>query len=92
MFSLEPGHIITLVGMAVGALAWLLRLEGKVHKNSGNIEGLKEKLAGMEAKAGAEAKIAQDTREALIRLEEQIKHLTDLVERLIPRRGRGGGD
>lgn len=91
MTSLEPGHIITLVGMAVGALAWLLRLEGKVHKNSGNIDSMRDRLAGIEAKAGAEAKIAQETREALIRLEEQIKHLTDLVERLIPRR-RGGAD
>lgn len=97
--TLEPSHYITLGLAVLGFIGWLYRLEAKVHKNEAAIEanrdGLSAKIAVLdraqgahEAKADAEARASRETRETLIRMEEQIKHLIDLVERQAPARRR----
>jgi hypothetical protein len=84
--TLEPGHYITLGLSVLTFIGWLVRLEGKVEANKKAIADQDRATIAHVAKAEAEARGTRETREALIRMEEQIKHLTDLVERLVPSR------
>lgn len=106
--TLEPSFLFGALSALVAAVAWLIRLEDRVHKNAGTIEtnrlaqserldgirdtltdkltALDRALGAHEAKADAEARAGRETRETLIRMEEQIKHLIDLVERQAPAR------
>jgi hypothetical protein len=38
----DPGTIVTLVGIAVGAVVWLVRLEGRVNSHDREIKDVKE--------------------------------------------------
>lgn len=69
---------VTLALAAVGGIVWLVRLEGRLNAISGRVD-----VVEIAAKAHEETKIE------VVRLQEQIKHLTALIERLIdkPRRG-----
>ena len=87
--TLEPGHLITLGFAAVAVIIWLVRLEGRVN---GKATG--DQVAAAASQIGAVAAIVatlqakeaahDNTRDEVIRLQEQIKHLTDLIERLLP--------
>jgi hypothetical protein len=97
MGDLQPGHWITLALAAVGFIAWLVRLESKVQSQNREIELVRsdQKAASEKydadlrvaaAKSLSDAKAAQDMRETLIRMDERLIHLTDLVEKLAPKR------
>jgi hypothetical protein len=87
--TLEPGHLITLGLAAVAVIVWLVRLEGRV-----NVKATTDQVAAVSAQIGATAAVVatlqakdashDNTRDEVIRLQEQIKHLTDLIERLLP--------
>jgi hypothetical protein len=87
--TLEPGHLITLGFAGVAVIIWLVRLEGRVN---GKATG--DQVAAAASQIGAVAAIVatlqakdashDNTRDEVIRLQEQIKHLTDLIERLLP--------
>jgi uncharacterized membrane protein YcjF (UPF0283 family) len=86
---LEAGHLITLGLAAVAVIVWLVRLEGRV-----NAKATTDQVAAVSAQIGATAAVVatlqakdashDNTRDEVIRLQEQIKHLTDLIERLLP--------
>jgi hypothetical protein len=78
--TLEPGHYITLALAAIGFVTWLVRLEGRVNAQRENLQALDRDLATANAKADAESKAHRDTSDALIRVEEGLKHLTRLFE------------
>ena len=87
--TLEPSHLITLGFAGVAVIVWLVRLEGRV-----NGKATADQVAAVSAQIGAVAAIVatlqakeaahDNTRDEVIRLQEQIKHLTDLIERLLP--------
>jgi len=87
--TLEPGHLITLGLAVVTVIVWLVRLEGRVNGTAttnqlatltSQISALAAVVAALQAKEAAH----DNTRDEVIRLQEQIKHLTDLIERLLP--------
>jgi enamine deaminase RidA (YjgF/YER057c/UK114 family) len=87
--TLELGHILTVAAAAVAFIAWLVRLEGRVNGKatsdqvstvSGQIGTVAAIVATLQAKEAAH----DNTRDEVIRLQEQIKHLTNLIERLLP--------
>lgn len=92
--------IIAIVGLAfallttiVAVVVWLVRLEGKTAANALATQNAKDSLnAHMKAQdtlAAAHADHNSTTREEIVRLQEQIKHLTNLLERwLVPARTR----
>lgn len=87
--TLEPGPIITIGLAGVAVIVWLVRLEGRV-----NGKATADQVAAVSAQIGSVAAIVatlqakeaahDNTRDEVIRLQEQIKHLTDLIERLLP--------
>ena len=87
--TLEPGHLITLGFAGVAVIVWLVRLEGRV-----NGKATTDQIAAVSAQIGATAAVVatlqakdaahDNTRDEVIRLQEQIKHLTSLIERLMP--------
>jgi hypothetical protein len=86
---LEPGPLITLGLAGVAVIVWLVRLEGRVNGTAttnqfatltSQISALAAVVAALQAKEAAH----DNTRDEVIRLQEQIKHLTDLIERLLP--------
>ena len=87
--TLEPGPIITIGLAGVAVIVWLVRLEGRV-----NGKATADQVSTVAAQIGTVAAIVStlqakeashdNTRDEVIRLQEQIKHLTDLIERLLP--------
>lgn len=86
--SLDAGTLVTLGIAAVGVVVWLVRLEGRVNAKASaeTVATLAAIVASLQAKEAGH----DNTRDEVIRLQEQIKHLTSLIERLLPspRRGR----
>ena len=87
--TLDAGTLVTLAAAAVAFIAWLVRLEGRVNGKatadqvsqvSGQIGTVAAIVATLQAKEAAH----DNTRDEVIRLQEQIKHLTNLIERLLP--------
>jgi len=78
--ALEPQHWITLGIATVGFVVWLVRLEGRVNAQKDRIGTLEKDLTAANAKADAESKAHRETSDALIRVEEAVKHLTRLFE------------
>ncbi len=92
---------IAVVGVpsAVAGIVWLVRLEGRVNAAVAKAEA---DVRAAEAKAEAKAIAAnsrldvlevaarghEDTKIEVVRLQEQIKHLTDLLERYFIRAPR----
>jgi uncharacterized coiled-coil protein SlyX len=56
----------------IGATAWLVRLEGKVATADNRIKTLED-----------QAKASEETKIEVVRLQEQIKNLTNLLERYL---------
>jgi hypothetical protein len=98
--TLEPGHLITLCFAGVAVIIWLVRLEGRVNGKAERDQvaaasaQVGAEVSAASAQIGAVAAIVatlqakeaahDNTRDEVIRLQEQIKHLTDLIERLLP--------
>jgi uncharacterized membrane protein YcjF (UPF0283 family) len=87
--TLELGPILTIAASVVAFIAWLVRLEGRVNGKatadqvstvSAQIGTVAAIVATLQAKEAAH----DNTRDEVIRLQEQIKHLTNLIERLLP--------
>ena len=68
------GEIITIGLSAVAAIVWLIRLEGRLNTTERD-------LTASNARADAEAKAHRATADALIRVEEQLKYVRELLER-----------
>jgi hypothetical protein len=68
-------EIISLALAGVTAIVWLVRLEGRVNTTD-------KEVATLRAKADSDAKSSSETAIEIVRLQEQIKHLTDLIERM----------
>lgn len=93
------GEWIT-VGLAcIAAVVWLVRLEGRVNTAEKVAAAMEKDIATTNAKAEAEAKAHRGTADALIRVEEQLKYVRELLERHfvieepgpVRRRRPGGG-
>ncbi|MES3028472.1 MAG: hypothetical protein V4820_11540 [Pseudomonadota bacterium] len=91
MFELI-GPAVTLFLAGVGAIIWLVRLEGRINSNkqalaeqAKDLENLtasmRIELATIKARAEADAAAHSETTLALVRVQEQLKYLTSLFER-----------
>lgn len=85
---MDPSAWIALVAVAItvalsalGGVVWLVRLEGRVNAGKAETEVLKTDLIGVKASAAAESAAHSQTTIALVRVEEQLRHLTNLFER-----------
>lgn len=87
--TFDAGTLITLGLAGVAVIVWLVRLEGRVNGKAtgdqvtqvlGQIGAVAAIVATLQAKEAAH----DNTRDEVIRLQEQIKHLTNLIERLLP--------
>lgn len=68
-------------GLAViAAVVWLVRLEGRVNTAEKVATAMERDLAAANARAEAEAKAHRGTADALIRVEEQLKYVRELLE------------
>jgi glycyl-tRNA synthetase beta subunit len=68
------GELITIILAAVAAIVWLIRLEGRLNTTERD-------LTATNARTDAEAKAHRATADALIRVEEQLKYVRELLER-----------
>jgi len=90
-------ELITIGLSAIAAIVWLVRLEGRVNTGETKAAAMERDLAAANARADAEAKAHRGTADALIRVEEQLKYVRELLERHFvieespPRRRRPGG-
>jgi hypothetical protein len=78
--TFDAGTLLTLGAAAVTFIAWLVRLEGRVNNQKEQLVTLHADLAAANAKADAESMAHRETSNALIRVEEAVKHLTRLFE------------
>ena len=76
-----PPEIITLALSAVAVIIWGIRLEGRV--NAVDKDGVENKvaLAAANARADAEAIAHRATADSLIRVEERLKYVCEMLER-----------
>lgn len=77
--------VIAGIAFLILFVVWLVRLEGRVNgkADTASVANANEKIALADQKLGAleaAAKVHEDTKGEVIRLQEQIKHLTALVE------------
>lgn len=79
--NLTPEALIAGAIAAVSSIGWLVRLEGRVNSAKAETDALKVDLVGVKARAEAEAAAHSETTIALVRVQEQLKYLTDLFER-----------
>jgi hypothetical protein len=86
------GETLTLGLSAIAAIVWLVRLEGRVNVGDKAVQALQADLVAVKARAESDSAEHRRTAEALIRLEEQMKYVRELLERHFiepdkPRRG-----
>lgn len=74
-------ELITIGLAGVAAIVWLVRLEGRVNTAERAATAMERDLAAANARAEAEAKAHRGTADALIRVEEQLKYVRELLER-----------
>ena len=77
---MTPELMLSGGALLVAAVVWLVRLEGRVNAVKAEAEVLKVELVTVRAKADAEASSHSETILALVRVQEQLKHLTSLFE------------
>lgn len=87
--TFDAGTLITLGLAGVAVIVWLVRLEGRVNGKAtseqvGGVAGQIAAVAAIVAALQAKEASHDQTRDEVIRLQEQIKHLTNLIERLLP--------
>ena len=68
------GLSFTILLAVISGVVWLVRLEGKAEAN-------RSRLSTLETSIASHAVSADQSRVEIVRLQEQIKHLTDLIER-----------
>jgi len=105
-WSLIPwSAIVTLIGMIIGFVVWLVRLEGKAASNKRETEIVNEKVGLVNGRiqlsetAIAELRTTAITREDLKEVEERVtrsvesvgKQVTGEIDRLVRVIGTGGG-
>lgn len=80
--TFDAGTLVTLGLAGVTVIVWLVRLEGRVNgkATSEQVSAVVAIVAALQAKEASH----DQTRDEVIRLQEQIKHLTNLIERLLP--------
>lgn len=80
--TFDAGTLVTLGLAGVAVIVWLVRLEGRVNGKASAevVSALTAVVAALQAKEAGH----DNTRDEVIRLQEQIKHLTNLIERLLP--------
>ena len=80
--TLDAGTLVTIGFACVAVIIWLVRLEGRVNgkATSEQVASVVAIVAALQAKEASH----DNTRDEVIRLQEQIKHLTNLIERLLP--------
>lgn len=71
-FSNWISILIPLIGFTITGLVWLVRLEGKHNNNTLRISTLEDKTKHFE-----------DTKLEVVRVQEQIKQLKELLERYL---------
>ena len=92
-----PPEIITLALAAVAVIVWGVRLEGRVNSVDKDVAASRVALDVANARVDAEAVAHRATADSLIRVEEQLKYVRELLERHFvieepqPRRRRPGG-
>jgi len=74
-------ELITAGLAVIAAVVWLVRLEGRVNTAEKVAAAMERDLAAANARAEAEAKAHRGTADALIRVEEQLKYVRELLER-----------
>ena len=83
--TFDAGTLVTLGFAGVAVIVWLVRLEGRVNGKatsdqigsvSSHIAAVAEIVSSLQAKEASH----DQTRDEVIRLQEQIKHLTSLLE------------
>lgn len=75
------GELVTMGLAAIAAIVWLVRLEGRVNTAERVATAMERDLAAANLRADAEAKAHRGTADALIRVEEQLKYVRELLER-----------
>lgn len=75
------GELISIGLAAVALVVWLVRLEGRVNTAEKVATAMERDLAAANLRTEAEAKAHRGTADALIRVEEQLKYVRELLER-----------
>lgn len=79
------GEFITLGLAGIAAIVWLVRLEGRVNSAEKAAiafqSAISAEIAAIKARAEADSNAHSETTIALVRVQEQLKHLTSLFER-----------
>jgi hypothetical protein len=75
------GELITIGLAAVAAIVWLVRLEGRVNTSEKVAAAMERDLAAANARADAEAVAHRATADSLIRVEERLKYVCEMLER-----------
>lgn len=74
-------ELIALAATVIPAVVWLVRLEGRVNAADKEGAAIRLELVALQAKAEADSKANRQTADGLIRVEERLKYLTELMER-----------
>ena len=87
--TLDAGTLVTLGFAGVAVIVWLVRLEGRVNGKAtsdqiGSVSSQIAAVAGIVSSLQAKEASYDQTRDEVIRLQEQIKNLAVLIERLLP--------
>jgi hypothetical protein len=77
----EVNGLLPLLLAAIAAVVWLVRLESRINAADKTASGMEAALAAANARAEAEAKAHRGTADSLIRVEEQLKYVRELLER-----------
>lgn len=72
---------VAVVTQLVGGVVWLVRLEGRVNAADKAVSSAQADLIAVKVRADSESAEHRRTAEALIRLEEQMKYVRELLER-----------
>lgn len=85
---MNPGWIIALIGleltafsMLLGVVIWAVRKEGVINAHSAKLAENDRAHAALSAKVDAKAAAHDETKIEVVRLQEQIGHLTRLIEK-----------
>lgn len=90
--NIDPGAAVTAIIAIISAIVWLVRLEGRINTGEKVVaDVIKDQEAaavanGLQFKAitarqDSDATAHNDTTLALVRVQEQLKYLTQIIER-----------
>lgn len=61
------GAALTLLGMAVGAVVWLVRLEGRINVQQSRLDNSEKRIDGLEERISAQLDRIENRLDALLR-------------------------